>query len=93
MSERLWQVTANVVYPTHLPVEIDSNGQPQFPTQLQPQPRIPQAHGEIDDASVYLREGDKEQIPGVSGDFRVSADTVPSFHRDFAEMSESSTIS
>src|SRR5215216_1168098 len=68
MHQRTWQVTAHVIFPTHIPPDIDSDGQPQLPSQLKPEFRIPKSYREIDGIRVFLRESDQHFLD----DFRYS---------------------
>jgi hypothetical protein len=72
MVARTWQVSADVVFPNHFPVDIDEEGKPQLPKQLKPQSRIPTTRREIDGASVFFYEGDKQSIPEIRDDLRFS---------------------
>jgi hypothetical protein len=76
MDVRTWQVTADVVFPNHLPVGIDAEGKPQWPQQLIPQSRIPAAHRQMDGADVFVYEGDKESIPQIRDDLRFALGQV-----------------
>jgi hypothetical protein len=73
MGARTWQVTADVVFPNHFAVDIDEQGEPQFPEHLEPQSRIPTAQREIGGASVFIYEGDRQlMLPHVRDDHRFS---------------------
>ena len=71
MAVRTWQVTADVVFPNHLPVDVDDQGNPRFPDRIEPQSRIPTDYREIAGASVFVRESDDQQrIPEIRDDLR-----------------------
>jgi len=70
MSIKTWQVTAQVVFPTHLPPDVDAEGNLQLPKQLRATSRVPVARREIDGAIVLIREGDTAAMPQIQGDIR-----------------------
>jgi hypothetical protein len=72
MPARTWQVTAEVVFPNHFPVDVDEQGKLQLPNRLKPQSRIPTAHREIQKTNVFSYEGDKQSIPEIRDDLRFS---------------------
>jgi hypothetical protein len=69
MDQRTWQVTAQVIFPTHIPMDIDSEGQAQLPSQLKPVSRIPKSYRELDGTRIFLRESENQQF---LDDFRYS---------------------
>jgi hypothetical protein len=69
MASKTWQVTADVLFPNELPVDV-VDGEPQLPERLVPQPRIPRQHRQIDGADVFICEGDAKRVPGLEQDMR-----------------------
>jgi hypothetical protein len=72
MNTQTWQVTADVVFPNHFPVETGEEGKPKLPEQLRPESRIPTGHREIDSAKIFIYEGDRQSIPQIRDDLRFS---------------------
>jgi hypothetical protein len=73
VQTRTWQVTADVVFPNHLAVEIDVAGLPRPPQQLTPQSRIPCGRRQIGGADAFVYEVDKQTAPPwVRDDLRLS---------------------
>jgi hypothetical protein len=70
MTGRTWYVTADVIFPNHLPVDVDDEGRPQLPQQLKPQSRIPTAHRQMNGAEIFVYETDKQSVPQIRDDLR-----------------------
>lgn len=76
MPVRTWHVTADVIFPNHLPTDADAEGRARPPQQLTPQSRIPTVHRRMNGAEVFVYETDKHAMPQIRDDFRFALGQV-----------------
>jgi hypothetical protein len=74
---RTWQVIADVIFPNHVPLEVDDKGQPRPPRQLTPHSRIPVGHRRIGGADVFIYEAEKSHMLQIRDDIRFALGGSP----------------